>query len=126
MSAPAGAGGDAREPTARPRRPGTGPAAPAPAPADPTGGPGPDRPLLPVRPPPPLRRPAPPRIAPAAPSAAPPSPSPLATPSLRPFPLLVARAQPRYHARIVVRQEVHGAPLFLRSPLPPGPASGVA
>ena len=55
MSAPAGAGGDAREPTARPRPAGPGPAAPgadpagpgpaasAPGPDDATGGPGPER-----------------------------------------------------------------------------------
>ena len=50
MSAPAGAGGDAREPTARPRPAGPGPAAPgadpagpAPGPDDATGGSGPER-----------------------------------------------------------------------------------
>lgn len=43
MSAPAGAGGDAREPTARPRSAGSGPAAPAPGPDDATGGSGPER-----------------------------------------------------------------------------------
>ena len=55
MSAPAGAGGDAREPTARPRPAGPGPAAPgadpagpgpaapAPGPDDATGGPAPER-----------------------------------------------------------------------------------
>ena len=50
MSAPAGAGGDAREPTARPRPVGPGPAAPgadpagpAPGPDDATGGSGPER-----------------------------------------------------------------------------------
>ena len=50
MSAPAGAGGNAREPTARPRpagpgpaAPGTDPAAPAPGPDDATGGSGPER-----------------------------------------------------------------------------------
>lgn len=50
MSAPAGAGGDAREPTARPRSagsgpaaPGTDPAAPAPGTDDATGGSGPER-----------------------------------------------------------------------------------
>ena len=43
MSAPAGAGGDAREPTARPRSAGSGPAAPAPGPDGGTGAPGPER-----------------------------------------------------------------------------------
>ena len=43
MSAPAGAGGDAREPTARPRSAGSGPAAPAPGPDGGTGGSGPER-----------------------------------------------------------------------------------
>ena len=43
MSAPAGAGGDAREPTARPRSAGSGPAAPAPGPDGGTSGPGPER-----------------------------------------------------------------------------------
>ena len=52
MSAPAGAGGNAREPTARPRPAGpgptapgagSGPAAPAPGPDDGTGAPGPER-----------------------------------------------------------------------------------
>ena len=43
MSAPAGAGGDARESTARPRSAGSGPAAPAPGPDDATGGSGPER-----------------------------------------------------------------------------------
>ncbi len=47
MSAPAGAGGDAREPTARPRPAGPGPATPAPASVpgsdDATGGSGPER-----------------------------------------------------------------------------------
>lgn len=43
MSAPAGAGGDAREPTARPRSAGSGPAAPASGLDDATGAPGPER-----------------------------------------------------------------------------------
>lgn len=43
MSAPAGAGGDAREPTSRPRPAGPEPAAPAPASDGATGGSGPER-----------------------------------------------------------------------------------
>ena len=43
MSAPAGAGGNAREPTARPRSAGSGPAAPAPGPDGGTGARAPER-----------------------------------------------------------------------------------